>query len=149
MDKAVGGKTKTGGESRRKSSTKTHTKPTEKLSPAGSKIVSAFNEAIMAMRSDEPIEKKFSIRDYKSNFDCRAYGPDDVRRVRGLLGMSQAFFARFLGVDPNTVRSWEQGSRPPSPIARRFMGEIEADPDYWQHRVSQSIVENAPMKCDG
>jgi DNA-binding transcriptional regulator YiaG len=41
-------------------------------------------------------------------------------------------FARFLGVDPNTVRSWEQGTRSPSSIARRFMSEIEADPAYWR-----------------
>ena len=34
-------------------------------------------------------------------------------RVRDLLGMSQVLFARFLGVDANTVRSWEQGTRPP------------------------------------
>ena len=31
-------------------------------------------------------------------------------------------FARFLGVDANTVRSWEQGTRPPSAIARPFTG---------------------------
>jgi DNA-binding transcriptional regulator YiaG len=67
--------------------------------------VSAFNEAIEAMRSGESVEKKFSIRTYKHSFGCLAYGPDDVRRVRGVLGMSQVFFAQFLGVGPNTVRS--------------------------------------------
>jgi DNA-binding XRE family transcriptional regulator len=65
----------------------------------------------------------------------------DVRRVRDLLGMSQVVFARFLGVDPNTVRSWEQGTRPPSSIARRFMGEIEEDPAYWRQRVARKVVD--------
>ena len=64
-----------------------------------------------------------------------------MRRVRGLLGMSQVLFARFLGVDANTVRSWEQGTRPPSPIARRFMDEIEGDPEHWQQRIVQGAVE--------
>jgi DNA-binding transcriptional regulator YiaG len=54
--------------------------------------------------------------------------------------MSQTVFARFLGVDPNTVRSWEQATRLPSPIARRFMAEIESDPEYWRRRVDRSLA---------
>jgi len=42
-------------------------------------------------------------------------------------------------VDANAVRSWEQGTRPVSGIARRFMGEIESDPDYWKRRVGLAI----------
>jgi DNA-binding transcriptional regulator YiaG len=116
-----------------------------KLSPAGSKIVAAFEEAIAAMQSGEPLERHFTVRTYKVDFRPRDYGPDDVRRVRGLLGMSQVLFAGFLGVDANTVRSWEQGTRPPSSIARRFMDEIEGDPTYWRHR----IVRNAVAKETG
>jgi DNA-binding transcriptional regulator YiaG len=111
-----------------------------RLSPAGAKIVAAFEEAVTALRSGEPPEKRFTVRTYHVDFTPRAYGPDDVRRVRGLLGMSQAVFARFLGVDANTVRSWEQGNRPPSPIARRFMDEIEADPEHWRRRNVQRAV---------
>jgi DNA-binding transcriptional regulator YiaG len=110
------------------------------LSPAGAKIVAAFEEAIAVMQSADPSAPRLTARTYRADFVTRDYGPDDVRRVRGLLGMSQAVFARFLGVDANTVRSWEQGTRPPSAIARRFMGEIESDPDYWRRRVGQSLV---------
>jgi DNA-binding transcriptional regulator YiaG len=106
-----------------------------KLSPAGAKIVGAFEEAIALMRTGEPLERHFTVRTYKVEFTPREYGPDDVRRVRGLLGMSQVLFARFLGVDANTVRSWEQGTRPPSPISRRFMDEIEGDPEHWRERI--------------
>jgi DNA-binding transcriptional regulator YiaG len=112
-----------------------------KLSPAGAKIVGAFEEAIALMQTGEPLERHFTVRTYKVEFTPREYGPDDVRRVRGLLGMSQVLFARFLGVDANTVRSWEQGTRPPSPIARRFMDEIEGDPEHWQQRIVQNAVE--------
>ncbi len=146
MGEAVGRRTKGSGNNRSEGSVGTQSSPTKKLSTAGSKIVSAFNEAIEAMRSGEPLEKRFSVRTYKADFVCRAYGPEDVRRVRRLLGMSQVFFARFLGVDPNTVRSWEQGSRSPSPIARRFMGEIEEDPEHWQRRIVRSVAENAPAR---
>jgi putative transcriptional regulator len=130
-------------ETGRGSGRRARTKPGEALSPAGAKIVAAFEEAVEAMRSGEPLEARFTVRTYKADFTPRAYGPDDVRRVRGLLGMSQAVFARFLGVDANTVRSWEQGARPPSPIARRFLGEIESDPGYWRRRVAQSAVVDA------
>ena len=105
MGKAVDRKTKEGGDNRGQGSARTRSSHGEKLSPAGSKIVSAFHEAIEAMRSGEPLEKRFSVRTYKADFDCRPYGPEDVRRVRRLLEMSQVFFARFLGVVPNTIRS--------------------------------------------
>ena len=111
------------------------------LSPAGSKIVSAFQEAIGVMRSGEPMPGRLTLRSYDGEFVRPSFGPKDVRRVRDLLGMSQVVFARFLGVDPNTVRSWEQGTRPPSSIARRFMGEIEADPAYWRQRVARKAVD--------
>lgn len=118
-----------------------------KLSTAGAKIVGAFEEAIALMRTDEPLERHFTVRTYKAEFTPRDYGPDDVRRVRGLLGMSQVLFARFLGVDANTVRSWEQGTRPPSPIARRFMDEIEGDPEHWRQRIIRDAigVESKPV----
>jgi len=111
------------------------------LSPAGAKIVSAFQEAIDVMRSGEPLPGRLTVRSYHAEFVRPSYGPEDVRRVRDLLGMSQVVFARFLGVDPNTVRSWEQGTRPPSSIARRFMGEIEEDPAYWRQRVARKVVD--------
>jgi putative transcriptional regulator len=112
----------------------------EALTPAGAKIVAAFEEATDAMRSGEPLEPRFTVRTYKADFAPRDYGPEDVRRVRALLGMSQAVFAVFLGVDVNTVRSWEQGNRPPSAIARRFMSEIEADPEHWRRRIARCAV---------
>lgn len=146
MAKAARTKVKGNGANTSPGSASSRSSPTEKLSPAGSKIVSAFNEAIEAMQSGEPLEKRFSVRNYKADFACRAYGPSDVRRVRGLLGMSQVFFARFVGVDPNTVRSWEQGTRPPNLIARHFMSAIEDDPEYWRRRVERSIVASSPAK---
>ena len=105
---------------------------TKRYRAAGSKIVTAFQEVIEAMQSGSAAASPISVHTYKAEFTCPAYGPEDVQRVRHSLGMSQVMFARFLGVDPNTVRSWEQGTRPPSPIARRFMGEVEGDPEYWR-----------------
>ncbi len=126
---------------RKRSSKRASSPPsTGKLSAAGAKIVRALEEAISLMRTREPLKRHFTVRTYKVDFTPRDYGPDDVRRVRNLLGMSQVLFARFLGVNANTVRSWEQGTRPPSPIARRFMDEIESDPEHWRERIVRDAV---------
>lgn len=135
-------------EAKAKKAAKTQSVPsggtTETLTPAGARIVAAFEEATEAMRSGEPLGRRFTVRTYKADFTPGDYGPDDVRRVRGLLRMSQAVFADFLGVGSNTVRSWEQGSRPPSAIARRFLGEIEADPEHWRKRIARCAVGVPP-----
>jgi putative transcriptional regulator len=114
---------------------------TRKLTPAGAKIVAAFEEAIDAMRPGAAPEPRLTVRTYRVDFTPRAFSRDDVRRVRDLLGMSQVVFAAFLGVDANTVRSWEQGKRPPSTMARRFLSEIEGDPEYWRKRAAQKAVD--------
>ncbi len=65
--------------------------------------------------------------------------------MRELLGASQAVFAGFLGVNANTLRSWEQGKRLPQPIACWFLSEIvESDPLYSQQRIGQGVVQIEP-----
>jgi putative transcriptional regulator len=104
---------------------------------AGSKILAAIEEATAILRSEGLTSPRLTVRTYEAAPQPRSYGPGDVKRVRELLGASQAVFARFLGVNVNTVRSWEQGKRPPQPIARRFLAEIEADPAYWRRRIGR------------
>jgi putative transcriptional regulator len=104
-----------------------------KLSAAGAKVVAALEETLAAMRAGKPL----TARRYHVTFPLPEYGPLDVRRVRGLFGMSQAIFAQFLGVDTNTIQSWEQGARRVSSVARRFLGELESDPDYWRQKIDK------------
>src|SRR3954454_7085234 len=103
--------------------------------PAGSKILAAIEEATEILRSEGLESKRLTVRTYTVAPAPRSDQPGDVKRVRELLGTSQAVLASFLGVNVNTVRSWEQGNRPPRPIARRFLSEIEADPAYWRRRI--------------
>jgi putative transcriptional regulator len=105
---------------------------------AGSKILAAIEEATEVLRSEGLRSRRLTVRTYKTPTARPDFGPGDVRRVRDLLGASQGVLARFLGVNVNTVRSWEQGKRPPQPIACRFMMEIESDPDYWRRRVERA-----------
>jgi DNA-binding transcriptional regulator YiaG len=108
---------------------------------AGSKILAAIVEATELLRAEGLESQRQTVRTYKVAPAPRVYRPGDVKRVRELLGVSQAVLAEFLGVNVNTVRSWEQGKRPPQPIACRFLSEIEADPGYWRQRIGQDVSE--------
>ncbi len=67
------------------------------------------------------------------------YDAQTILAVRQLLGASQAIFAQFLGVSPNTVRSWEQGTKTPQGIACRLLDEIRWNPEYWRSRFRESV----------
>ena len=47
--------------------------------------------------------------------------PAEIRKIRLALNASQALFARFLNVSPNTVESWEQGVRQPDQAALKLL----------------------------
>jgi DNA-binding transcriptional regulator YiaG len=59
------------------------------------------------------------------------YPPAAVKRLRASMGMSQSSFAQTLGVSTILVQGWEQGVREPSPLARRLLDTISADPAAW------------------
>jgi putative transcriptional regulator len=108
-------------------------------SPVGSEIVEALEEVKKALNSNEPLNEHFTVHTYRVNVSAREYGPGEVKAVRELLELSQPLFARFLGVDAETVRSWEKGIRTPSKVARRFMDEISANPAYWRSRLQEYV----------
>jgi putative transcriptional regulator len=110
-----------------------------KAQTKGQEIVQGLRELAEALKAGEPLEARFTVRTYKIT-PPPAYRAGDVRRVRDLLAMSQAAFAAFLGVEPSTVSSWEQGIRPPSPLACRMLSEIEADPGHWRRRLAAVLV---------
>lgn len=108
----------------------------------GSRIVSRLNEFADALESGANISEKFTVRTLPLNLLQSQYDSKAVRKTRDLIGLSQALFARFLGVSPATVRAWEQGSNVPSGIASRFMDEIQFAPDHWQKRLAIVAVVN-------
>jgi len=53
-----------------------------------------------------------------------------VKRLRGWTQLSQAEFARLLGVELSTLRNWEQGRREPTGPARALLRAISNDPEH-------------------
>ncbi len=54
----------------------------------------------------------------------------EIVRIRKSLGVSQAVFARVLGVARDTEISWEQGRRKPSGPALRLLEIAERHPEH-------------------
>ena len=53
----------------------------------------------------------------------------EIKKLRKYLHLSQALFAALLGVNINTVISWENGRNAPSQIASRMMEILNKYPD--------------------
>jgi putative transcriptional regulator len=107
-----------------------------------SEILEALSEFTDALKKGD-VAQRFTCRQIKLDLKPASYSPELVKTTRKLLKVSQTLFARFLGVSPKTVRSWEQGINTPSPMASRFMDEIRRSPDYWTERLREAVIMEA------
>ena len=62
-----------------------------------------------------------------------------MRAVRMKLKASQALLARFMGVNTQTVSSWEQGRRKVPPMARRYLDDLVDIPALWAARTGGAV----------
>lgn len=58
-----------------------------------------------------------------------AYTPDEIRRIRHALSMSQQVFADLLNASASAVRAWEQGARVPDGPTRRLLQVAHLSPE--------------------
>ena len=117
-------------------------KKKEPLTRADRELIGALQEALDHAKSGKPLEERFTVRTYRKKLSPREYGAIDVRRLRERTGASQTIFAMFLGVTPKAVQNWEQGTKSPSSMGRRFMDELadnmKKDPDYFGKRLMET-----------
>jgi DNA-binding transcriptional regulator YiaG len=118
------------------------------LTEVDREIIEALAEFRDALRDRVPLETKYTVRQVVMVVPPPPLAPADVRAIRESLGLSQPVFADFIGTSTSTVRSWEQGQKPPSPMARRFLGLIAADPPYWKTQL-RSMVRTPGDKPGG
>jgi len=117
-----------------------------KLSPRGARIVKALEEFAADLEAGVPIGSKYTVRTVRVIPKPSSYTPARVRAVRELIGASQEVFAQLLAVSPMTIRSWEQGLRRPSPIARRFLDEIAMSPGHFRGRILSASGRAVPRE---
>jgi putative transcriptional regulator len=80
-------------------------------------------------RIDATTEAEIAQQLAEDDVEARRDAAAHSRRVRARVGLSQAAFARQIGVSVETVRSWEQGRRSPRGPARALLRLIEQAPD--------------------
>ena len=106
----------------------------------GQLLAEGFIELATELKTGKDISKKFTCHKVSLDLQPQFFSPDDVKKTRRILGVSQALFAKFLGFSLNAVRAWEQGVNTPPESARRMMDEIHFNPPYWQERIRGMIV---------
>lgn len=63
---------------------------------------------------------------------------EDARSIRKRTGLSQAAFARQIGVSVATLRNWEQGRRCPDGPARVLLALLDKDPAIVARTLSEA-----------
>ena len=56
----------------------------------------------------------------------------EIKEIRKSTGLTQVLFARFMGVSPKTVESWEAGRNHPEGAACRLLTLTRNDPTFPQ-----------------
>jgi putative transcriptional regulator len=68
------------------------------------------------------------LRELKRGESGRVINVPDVASIREKTGLSQARFAKLLGVSVRTLQDWEQGRRAPSGAARTLLLVADRNP---------------------
>ncbi len=63
--------------------------------------------------------------------DVPVFTPEEIKALRHSAKMSQSIFARCIGVTRKTVDSWEKGRSQPESVARRLLGLLQMDPEFF------------------
>jgi len=102
-------------------------------------IMAGMRELERMMEEGKTPEQMFTVRTVEIP-DPGLYRSRQIRELRESLGVSQAVFAHLLGVSVILVKSWERGVREPSPLARRLLDTIKADPSRWLGTVKKTVA---------
>jgi DNA-binding transcriptional regulator YiaG len=106
---------------------------TTKQKTVAERIAEGMGELVEAMRTGKPLHELFTVRTVEIP-DPAVYDARAVRATRRRLSVSQAIFARLLGVSVELVEHWEQGLSVPRPVVRRLLDEVNRDPDGFRER---------------
>jgi putative transcriptional regulator len=92
---------------------------------------------------------KIELRSHRvSASPPRVYNAEEIRKIRDNLNMSQAFFAKVIGVSKKTVEAWEHGGNKPGGAASRLLTIAEKDPDALRRYGFAEWSGLGNSKCD-
>jgi putative transcriptional regulator len=97
----------------------------------GREIIADLTELAETLERGESPDRRFTVRTVELPDEPGMYDVPRVKATRDRLGVSQAVFARLLGVSLQLVQSWEMGRRKPAAVARRLMDDMNENPGRW------------------
>lgn len=116
-------------------------KTKSKANPIWSEVIADLEELATTIKTGgvEGAAAKYAVR------PLAVSPPPDltaaqVRAARDAVRLSQAAFARFLGVGVSLVRAWEGGMRSPKGADRRLLADMLAHPKHWRGRVKEAVA---------
>jgi putative transcriptional regulator len=102
--------------------------------------------AIMSAGQSPARDGRLTVRTYEVAKPS-AYNARKIKSVRSALNVSQAVFARLVGVSDVLVRSWERGARRPALIACRLLDQIRAHPRQFLQFVQTPVNRGHTMQA--
>ncbi|HAK33425.1 MAG TPA: transcriptional regulator [Pantoea sp.] len=90
-----------------------------------------FSELMAGMQElKDHQEGKITLKSYKVEKRAPAtIAPEELRRVRENLNLSQAVFAHYLHTGETTYQNWEQGRAKPNAQAVLLIRMVQQNPD--------------------
>ncbi len=64
--------------------------------------------------------------------------PNDIKKIRNKLKLSQSVFAKVLNVSPSSVKQWEQGKRTPSGSTKVLLELLKENPEILNYRIEST-----------
>ena len=86
-------------------------------------ILSGLNEALEDAKKETPSLKRHQV----TVIPLKIYGANDIKKIRNSTGLSQKYFASYMGVSIKTVEAWEAGTNHPSGSSNRLLHMMELD----------------------
>ena len=109
----------------------------------GQRLIAEFTQLRDTLHRGYAIEKRFTVRTVELDLAPKTFDAVGVRALRGSLHVSQAVFARIMGVSPDLVAAWEQGNRIPNRMACRLFELVAEDKDRWIKRLQKGTTTRA------
>ena len=91
--------------------------------PVFDSILSGLNEALEDAKKETPSLKRHRI----TVIPLKVYEANDIKKIRASTGLSQKYFASYMGVSIKTVEAWEAGINQPSGSSSRLLHMMELD----------------------
>jgi putative transcriptional regulator len=95
-----------------------------------SEVYDSISKGLQEALEHAPGKRPLRVSRLSTIAPPREFRAEEIKGIRNSLGMTQAFFADFMGVSQKTVEAWESGRNTPEGPARRILSFVQEDPTF-------------------